>query len=222
MFARIRSSRGAGVIGELLMLVVGINIALWFEGKFEDFSDAENEQQYLQGLYNDLEVDLEKLEASIAFNEKKVERLSQLLPRLPDLADASGEDIAGALFEPSGYDFFEPSDFTYRSMQESGDFRLLSDDATKKGLLKLARRYREIELLQTNFIQALDDSYIPLVMQSFDIAGMRLADPALLNDLVFKNFFAFAIQDTQQRVLNAEDARKQARALLDLIGTQIR
>ena len=222
MFARIRSSRGAGIIGELLMLVVGIHIDLWFEGKFEDFSDAENEQQYLQGLYNDLEVDLEKLEASIAFNEKKVERLSQLLPRLPDLADASGEDIAGALFEPSGYDFFEPSDFTYRSMQESGDFRLLSDDATKKGLLKLARRYREIELLQTNFIQALDDSYIPLVMQSFDIAGMRLADPALLNDLVFKNFFAFAIQDTQQRVLNAEDARKQARALLDLIGTQIR
>ncbi len=57
MFARIRSSRGAGVIGELLMLVVGINIALWFEGKFEDFNDAENEQQYLQGLYDDLEVD---------------------------------------------------------------------------------------------------------------------------------------------------------------------
>ena len=47
MFARMRSSRGANVLGELLMLVVGINIALWFEGQFEDFRDAETEQLYL-------------------------------------------------------------------------------------------------------------------------------------------------------------------------------
>jgi hypothetical protein len=220
MFARIRSSRVGGVIGELLMLVVGINIALWFEGKFEDFSDAETEQQYLQGLSDDLQVDLEKLQSSIAFNEAKVERLSTLLTTLTELAGASGEEIAGAVFEPSGYDFFEPSDFTYRSMQESGDFRLLSDDATKKGLLKLARRYRAIDLLQENFIQALDDGYIPLIMGNFDIAGMRLDDPALLSDLKFKNFFAFAIQDTQQRVLYAKDALEQARALLERIETQ--
>ncbi len=30
---------------------------------------------------------------------------------------------ASAMFEPSGYDFFEPSNFTYRAMQDSGEFR---------------------------------------------------------------------------------------------------
>ncbi len=221
MFARVRSSRGAGVLGELLMLVVGINIALWFEGKFEDIQDADTEQQYLRGLRDDLTVDLDRLERLIKFNQKKIDKLSQILPQLPGLAEAPPEELGDAMFAPSGYDFFQPSDFTYRSMQESGDFRLLSDDDLKKALLKLARRYREIDLLQQNFIQALDDGYIPLIMQNFDILQMRLADPAILDNLMFRNFFAYAIQDTGQRMKQFENARDQARELIERIEAQI-
>jgi hypothetical protein len=221
MFARVRSSRGAGVLGELLMLVVGINIALWFEGKFEDIQDADTEQQYLRGLRDDLTVDLDRLERLIKFNQKKIDKLSQILPQLPGLAEAPPEELGDAMFAPSGYDFFQPSDFTYRSMQESGDFRLLSDDDIKKALLKLARRYREIDLLQQNFIQALDDGYIPLIMQNFDILQMRLADPTMLDSLMFRNFFAYAIQDTGQRMKQFENARDQARELIERIEAQI-
>jgi hypothetical protein len=222
MFARLRSSRGAGLIGELLMLVIGINIALWFEGKFEDYKDAESEQQYLQGLHNDLRVDVDSLERRIRYNQDKIEKLTALVPELPDLADAPAEKQALTVFEPPSYDFFEPSDFTFRSMQESGDFRLISDDELKTGLLRLARRYRQIERLQENFIQALDAEYIPLMMRSFNIAEMRLDQPDLIDNLVFRNFFAFAIQDTSQRVATLEDARDQAQTLLDRIGDQLR
>ncbi len=222
MFARMRSSRSAGVVGELLMIVVGINIALWFEGKFEDIQDAESEQQYLQGLHDDLKVDVARLESLINFNKSKVATLSELMPQLETLAEAPPEVVAGAIFEPSGYDFFQPANFTYRSMQESGDFRLLSSAETKEALLRLARRYREIELLQQNFIQALDDSYIPLMMKSFDIAQMRVADPDFLNNLIFRNFYAFTIQETEQRNAHSQAARDQAQALLEQIGAQIR
>lgn len=222
MFARIRSAPGVSVLGELLMLVVGINIALWFEGKFDDFSDAETEQQYLQGLRDDLQTDLERLELSIRFNEAKATRLASMLPELPGLAEAPPETLSQAMFEPSSYDFFSPADFTYRSMQESGDFRLLSDEATKQGLLRLARRYREIDQVQQNFLQALDDGYIPLMMESFDMVNGKLADPDLVDKLGFRNFFAFAIQDTQQRTTYMTDAREQAAALLELIASQVR
>jgi hypothetical protein len=69
------------------------------------------------------------------------------------LAEAPAEQQAASMFDPSSYSFFEPSDFTYRSMQESGDFRLLSGPAIKEGLLRLARQYRLIDTLQANFIQ---------------------------------------------------------------------
>lgn len=220
MFARMRSSRGANVLGELLMLVVGINIALWFEGKFEDFRDAETEQLYLQGLHDDLTKDLDSLERRITGNKGKIERLGSIVGMLPGLAEIPPEELVGVMFEPSSYDFFQPSDFTYRSMQDSGDFRLLSDSELKKNLLRLIRLYRMIDQRQQNFIQALDDSYIPLVMGSFDIATMKLADPTLAANQTFRNFFPFALQDIQDRVAAYEAARKQVEILLSQIAAQ--
>ncbi len=220
MFARIRSSKGAGILAELLMLVVGINIALWFEGKFEDFKDAETEQLYLQGLHDDLTKDLDSLEKRIAGNKGKIERLENIIGMLPNLAAVSTEEIAGLIFEPSGYDFFQPSDFTYRSMQDSGDFRLLSDPELKKNILRLIRLYRMIDVRQQNFIQALDDSYIPLMMESFDIAAMKLSDPTVVENQTFRNFFPFALQDTHDRVIAYEAAHKQVRQLLAQIAAQ--
>lgn len=221
MFARLKTARGGKLLLELLMLIVGINIALWFEGKFEDMQDARTELQYLEGLRNDLQVDLKSLDRLIEGNSAKIERLQEITSSLPMLIDAAPEQQAAALFEPSGYDFFQPSDFTYRSMQESGDFRLLSDPAIKEDILRVVRQYRFIETLQENFIQALDDEYIPLMMRSFDIATMRITDPTLVDNQVFRNFFLFALQDTGGRVAAYEAARDRARILLEKIETRL-
>lgn len=221
MFARLKTSRAGGFLPELLMLVVGINIALWFEGKFEDLRDARTEIEYLQGLADDLRVDIEVLDSVIADNKQKISRLEDVVPRIPGLADASAEEQAAAIFEPSSYLFFEPSNFTYTSMQESGDFRLLSDPRIKEDILRLVRRYRLISTLQDNFIQALDDSYIPLMMSKFNLLEMRIADDSLLDDLIFRNFFAFTLQDTGTRLWSYESAREQAAELLALIDGQL-
>ena len=95
-------------------------------------------------------------------------------------------------------------------MQESGDFRLLSDPGTREDLLRLMRHYRMIDTLQNNFLQALDDGYIPLMMTHFDLVEMRLAQPSVLEMWGFRNFFAYTLQDTGQRVYAAERAREQA------------
>ena len=203
------------------MLVVGINVALWFEGRFEDYRDAQAEQEYLQGLHDDLTADLKELDRLIVSSNRKIERLAEALKTLPELANAPQDVIANTIFLPAGYEFFEPSDFTYRSMQESGDFRLLSDAEVKKGLLSIARQHRLIETLQRNFIQALDDSYIRVVMGGFDILEMRLADPKLLDSQVFRNFFVFTMQETDNRVTAYTATRDQVAAMLELILAQI-
>lgn len=204
------------------MIVIGINIALWFEGWFDDLKDAETEQQYLAGLRDDLASDLKLLDSVIESNSTKLKQLGEIIPELPNLGDASAEVQAQAMFTPSSYLFFEPSDFTYRSMQESGDFRLLSDADMKKRLLKLVRRYRLIETLQENFIQAMDDEYIPLMMSGFDLASARVTDPAILENQVFTNFFTYTYQDIEMRLSVYSYARDDAQALLKVIESQIR
>ena len=43
MFARLNTSQNRNFLLEILMIVVGINIALWFEGWFDDLKDAETD-----------------------------------------------------------------------------------------------------------------------------------------------------------------------------------
>ena len=221
MFARVGSAKTGNVFVELVLIVLGISIALWFEGLAEDLQEQEIAQQYLIGVRNDLQMDIRSLDAMIRNNQDRIVKLELTLAQLPTLHDAMPEVQANAVFVPSSYHFFQPANFTYVSMQESGHFRLLSDPEIKRNLLKLMRHYQFIDELQRNFIQALDDGYIPLMMGGFDILNSHLVDSSLFSSTRFRNFYAFALQDTGQRVTVLKDAKSQAGTLLEDINAAV-
>ena len=221
MFKLPGNSRKTNLLLDVLMIVIGINVALWFEGWFQDMQDAEIEEEYIADLRDDLLADVESLDRVIKSGEAKSQRTEKIIELMPGIAELSPEELAQAIFTPSNYLFFTPSDFTYRSMQESGDFRLLRNAEIKKSILRLDRRHREIALLQKNFLQALDDSYIPLMMNRFDIATMHVTDPTLLQDQTFRNFFVYTKQDTDMMVAVYRLARSESQELLKLIGEEL-
>ena len=221
MFKLNREKRGTNLFLEILMIVVGINIALWFESWFQDLQDAEIEERYLADLRDDLLTDIDNLDLVIKNGKAKSGLVTQFIGLMPTMADLSPEQQARAIYTPSNYQFFEPSDFTYRSMQESGDFRLLRNAEIKKSILKLDRRHKDIAMIQRNFLQALDDGYIPLMMNRFDIATMTVTDPTLLNDQLFRNFFVYTRQDTDTMVVLYQAARSQSEDLVALIENEL-
>ena len=225
MFARIKSSGGSAsgrnFLIEILMIVVGINIALWFEGWFEDQNDKQQERQYLVGLRADLRTDLKLLDDVIESSTNRMKSLEDAIPDLRQLAKQSAEVQTNTIYLPSSYWFFKPADFTYRSMQESGDFHLLSDDEIKKELLRLIRIYRGIDELQVNFLQALDDEYIPVMMRKYDLVEGRISDPSIAEDQVFLNFFPYTSRDSAQRNEAYTAARARAEALVAAITEQL-
>ena len=221
MFKLNRNGRSANLLLEILMIVVGINVALWFESWFQDLQDAEIEERYLADLRDDLLTDTKNLDIVIRSGEAKLQQVAKIIDLMPSFSDLSPEQQAQAIYIPPNYQFFVPSDFTYRSMQESGDFRLLRNAEIKKSILKLDRRHKDIAEIQKNYLQAMDDGYIPLMMNSFDIATMTVTDPALLQDQLFRNFFVYTRQDTDTMVALYRLARSQSEELLELIGEEL-
>ena len=112
-----RNDRSANLLLEILMIVVGINVALWFESWFQELQDAEIEERYLADLRDDLLTDIKNLDIVIRSGETKSQKVAQLVDLMPTIADLSPEEQAQAIYTPSNYQFFVPSDFTYRSMQ---------------------------------------------------------------------------------------------------------
>lgn len=221
MFKLHRNGQRANLLLEVLLIVVGINVALWFEGWFQDLQDAEIEEQYLAELRDDLLTDIESLDVVIKSGQAKSQRAQQFIDLMPTIADLPPEEQAEAIYTPSNYQFFVPSDFTYRSMQESGDFRLLRNAEIKKSILRLDRRHKDIAMLQKNYLQAMDDGYIPLMMNRFDIASMTVTDPTLFQDQLFQNFFVYTKQDTDTMVAIYRLARSQSEELAELIAEEL-
>jgi len=215
------NGRSSTLLLEILMIVIGINVALWFESWFQDLQDAETEERYLADLRNDWLTDIEVLDSVSGSSEAKSQQLAHFIDLMPTIADLSPDEQAQAIYTPPNYQFFVPSDFTYRSMQESGDFRLLRSEEIKKSVLRLDRRHKDIALLQKNFLQALDDGYIPLMMNRFDIATMSVTDPTLLQDQLFRNFFLYTKQDTDTMVALYRLTRSQSEELVVLIEEEL-
>lgn len=213
--------RSRNFLLEILMIVVGINVALWFEGWFQDRQDAEIARQYLADLRTDLRSDIEQLDNVIRNAEAKMQQIGNVVKNLDAISELSAEEQAQTIFAPSSYLFFDPSDYTHRSMQESGDFRLLKDSEIKKHILRLARRHKNIAEAQKNFLQALDDEYIPLMMSRFDIATMQVTDPGLFSNQVFRNFFVYTMQDTSAMIEHYGHARLETDALIGLINAAL-
>jgi len=221
MFRIHGNGRNGNLLIEILMIVIGINVALWFEGWFQDLEDAEIEERYLVDLRDDLLTNIENLDVVIRFGEAKSKKAAAIIEQMPGIAELSPEELAQVIFTPPNYQFFTPSDFTYKSMQDSGDFRLLRSTEIKKSILRLDRRHKGIASLQKNFLQALDDGYIPLMMSSFDIATATISDPSFLQDQMFQNFFAYTVQDTDAMLASYRLARSESEELIKLIDEQL-
>ena len=222
MFKVPGKDRKANLFVEILMIVIGINVALWFEGWFQDLENIEIEEHYLADLRDDLQTDIKNLNNAINSGEAKSKRAAKIIEEMSGIAELSTEELAQTIYTPPSYLFFTPSDFTYKSMQDSGDFRLLRSSQVKKSILRLDRRHKEIASMQKNFLQALDDAYIPLMMKSFDLANMSVTDPSFLKDQMFQNFFVYTMQDTDAMVSLYRLARTESEDLIKLIEEQLR
>ena len=91
MFKLNREKRGTNLFLEILMIVVGINIALWFESWFQDLQDAEIEERYLADLRDDLLTDIDNLDLVIKNGKAKSELVTQFIGMMPTMADLSPE-----------------------------------------------------------------------------------------------------------------------------------
>ena len=108
MFRLPGKGRETNLLLEVLMIVIGINVALWFEGWFQDLQDAEIAEQYIADLRDDLLTNIENLDFVIERGEAKSQRAAQVIELMPRIAELSPEELAQAIFTPPNYQFFVP------------------------------------------------------------------------------------------------------------------
>ena len=207
---------------EFVLVVVGISIAFWLSERSEENKKDRLEKQYLSDLLEDLEADVDLLEYLDALNQQKLEFLSRGAAFYTDPnTNLTVDSIPKYADKIGNLHIFDPNDFTYSTLQQSGDFKIIKSHDVRKQLIKLYSSYETIDVEQTNLVQALDDNYYPTYFENYEMMTDRIANPQFFRSTFMSNFLAFTINQTNTIMVYFERSRNIAGQTCELIRKEL-
>jgi len=128
-------------IGEILLVVVGILIALQVNTWNEERKQRQIELKYFYNLKNDLLADIQLLDVMIDLSSSKVKAAKSV--KIIANGDAIGSvyDFSSQMKTLIFVGEFIPNDNTYQEMKSSGNFSTIDNDDLKLKLMNLKKTY---------------------------------------------------------------------------------
>ena len=130
-------------IGEIILVVIGILIALQINNSNNKRIETKREFKYLTNIEIDLVKDIESLEYNLDFRQKKTLGIEKLIKQIngqpiQDLNETT-YNVINTLYQER----FQPSNVTYNDLVSSGNINLISNDSIKIYLFELSLLYQQ-------------------------------------------------------------------------------
>jgi hypothetical protein len=228
-------------IGEIVLVVIGILIALQINNANELRKQREKEVHYLTNIRNDLRLNIQEIDRYIETRSQRIASAQSIIEHfegkpLTDLDKFNKEAIDIYTWKK----FFQ-SDNTFQELRNSGNLGLISNEAIKDGLLDLDNLYKKLKYEEDHFrydaeIMLYEPSYKMLDLQPLvqnytyqmtqGQAGSEDELPRqqfdnMLKDTLQKNGFVMAVYEFS--VMNQQLAEMKAKCdeLIVLIQEEI-
>ena len=228
-------------IGEIVLVVIGILIALQINNANELRKQREKEVHYLSNIQNDLRLNIEEIDQYIETRSQRIASAQNIIEHfegkpLTDLDKFNKETIDIYTWKK----FFQ-SDNTFQELRNSGNLGLIGNEAIKDGLLDLDNLYKKLKYEEEHFrydaeILLYEPSYKILDLQplvqnyTYQMTqGQAGSDDELpreqfdnmLKDTMQKNGFVMAVYEFS--VMNRQLAEMKAKCeeLIELIQEEI-
>jgi hypothetical protein len=131
-------------IGEILLVVIGILIALQVNTWNEERKQHQVELKYFNNLKNDLWADLQLLDEMIELSRTKVNAAKSVKIKVDHDSISSVYDFSKEMQALIFVGEFQPNDNTYEEMKSSGNFSTIGNDDLKLKLMNLKKTYLKI------------------------------------------------------------------------------
>lgn len=144
-------------IGEIVLVVVGILIALQINNWNADQQDRRIERNYLRNLKADLETDLANLDSLTTDRQRKVQSALKLL-KLP--TPTSQHELAAMdslYWNVFGWTSYIPSTATQQELISSGTLNLIENDSIKALMLHLKQQNEKLEVYMAHMRREYDN-----------------------------------------------------------------
>ena len=226
-------------IGEIVLMVIGILIALQINNWNEQRKERLQEKKYLERFEVELNTDLENILNSININKSRIKRTEFLLRTIenPQLAEDSSSYFIKSI-QHAGYTF-KPiiSDNAFEELKSSGNLSLISNETLRIALQKYYSwtsnieqwnfLNQDVQLTYAHNIQGILDANQVIELGNFDkdiyydaFEGKKVFE-RMMNNPKFIEFLPYVIQNKIDTQINYDDVNNQAQALITMVKAEL-
>ena len=160
-------------IGEIILVVIGILIALQINNWNENRKDRATEAVHLKELLVDFEINLQK-------SEQVISRIEEVLPYLTGLLEQSAmvqptisvDSMNGSFKLLNTMPAYISTDRAYNNLIGSGDFKLMTSKEIKIAIADYYKHLDLIKLVQNTHEMQLVNSFQPYIMEYLDFQAV--------------------------------------------------
>jgi hypothetical protein len=132
-------------IGEILLVVIGILIALQINNQNDLRKDRNKEIHYLKNIKTDLNINLLEMDRYLEIRTENIEAAKRIIEHFEGkpITDFTAFNADG--IKIYNWQKFYQNNNTFQELVNSGNLALLSNDSIKKKLLDIESRYKKMK-----------------------------------------------------------------------------
>ncbi len=181
-------------IGEILLVVTGILIALQLNNWNLNRSNKNIEIQYYETIKNQLEQDLNAILGNMDYNQRYLDQFSYA-KKLIIINNRSKIDTLGRIsLNMKYYSDFRRKSNVYQTLISSGEIKLINNHDVNEKLQSLEEVYVYINRLEEIHRDVIIFQIIPMVSQIIRMDPLKIEKPEALYNYKFQNNFELLIE----------------------------
>ena len=207
-------------LGEIVLVVIGILIALNINNWNEELSKRDAELNFYQNTMLQLLDDLNNIESNIQYNNRYATQFRYAVNMI-ELNDRSKKDSLGQI----AVNLLTNSDFDrqgniYETMVNSGDVKLLKNNRIIQGLRRLEESYIYVNRMESIHFEAIL-SMIPDLTHTVRMYSRKVENEENLFGLKFQNFFVISLKIMDEKNSAYKRTKNEISSIVKLIENEI-
>ena len=167
-------------IGEILLVVIGILIALQINNWNESRIDRISEQAILKQLQSEFKSNLKQLNEKIGIRSYIMNSAIQLLSNIDDPAMRNVDSVEMHIAKTIPYTTFDP---IINDLATSGNLRLIRNDSLKALLSLWTSEIVQVTEGEQTWAKYRNEIYIPFLIKNYQVRSLR--NKAMQTDLLY-------------------------------------
>jgi len=208
-------------IGEIILVVIGILIALQFNNWNIDRIERQEEKKLYRNIQRQIEDDRKELTHFKAINNyfSATYKHANKIIRAQDFTKS--DSLALIAMGLSQYSDFNSSGNIYETLVNSGNLKLLKNDEITSSIQQLETTYINVNKLETIHWDIIMNELTPLLKSTVNYDAFKAVKPKKLYEVEMQNFFVESIYLTSAKDTVYSKALREIDAIIELINTEL-